>query len=72
MKTLIVFDLDGTLAESKARWRRREAARIRAERNSTQTLRNGMETVDTSGSCGRKNGRRFRTSLKRRPSSFPS
>jgi len=39
-----------------------------ASHNSTQTLRTSMETVDTGGSCGQKNGRRFWNCLKRRPS----
>ena len=40
--------------------------------NSTQSLRTSMETVDTGGSGGQENGRRFRKSLKRRPRNFPS
>ncbi len=40
--------------------------------NSTQSLRNGMEAVDTGGTGGQQNGRRFRKSLKRRPSNSPS
>jgi hypothetical protein len=40
--------------------------------NSAQTLRTSMEAMDAGGSGGQKSGRRFRKTLKRRPSSFHS